>query len=360
MRYSVFAVVLSLAALLLPQAAHAQSKPLEICTDYWPPYVNAEGEGLGELARVVNTVLDDMGREADWVYFDFSYCRYRIDRKDRVMLSFPWFRTPEREVSTYLSDPLFEATTRIYFNRRFSTFDGPVKDYSGYTFGRVASYSYGDEIDKLVQDAIVFPTERAAIEALLKRQIDLLPMTEGVARAILKQDFPNRLQLILPLEGPTGTAPLRMMAPRTPAGKALIHKFNESLKRLTEEGVIQLKPPVEASLNGVAGQSLAACGAEGSGTGSAAGSDDIARIVASEGFPVVLGRQDRNGKPAYLALPQGTKVIVLCWSPRMTNSSGSDRLYKTMVDESRVVVLDGPHVGEEVLVKNMHLAILNP
>ena len=345
-------VLACLCMLLLPQIAVAQGNPLPVCTDYWPPYVNAEGEAPGQLSRIVNVVLDDMGRQPDWTYFDFAYCRYRIDQKDRAMLSFPWFRTAERVADTYLSEPLFEATTRIYYNRQFNTFDGPVQDYSGYRFGRVASYAYGESIDRLVEDAIVFPTEREAIDALLKRQIDLLPMTEGVATATLEKDFPDRLQLILPLNGQTDTATLHVMAPRTPAGKSLIEAFNKSLKTLTDKGVVRLSPAVEPAGEADGGNAAAACGAAGSG--------DIARIVASEGFPVVLGRQDHDGRSSYLALPQGTKVIVLCWSPRIATASDSDRLYKTMVDESRVVALDGPHVGQEVFVKNMHLAILNP
>lgn len=359
MKRIILGMMAGLALFVTPHVAAAEGKPITICTAYWPPYVNAEGEPPGQLSRIVEVVLDDMGYEADWAYFDFAYCKYRIDQKDRTLLSFPWFWTEEREADTYLSDPLYEATTRIYYNRRFNTFDGPVKDYSAYTFGRVASYSYGDAINALVRDAIVFPTEREAIDALLKRQIDLLPMTEGVAQATLQQDFPDRLQLVLPLQGPPGNATLRVMAPRTQIGKSLIEAFNDSLKKLADEGVVQLAPAVDAGTDAEPASDAAACAVGETGSAAASGTGDIARIVASEGFPVVLGRQEVDGHSAYLALPQGTKVIVLCWSPRMATASNSDRLYKTMVDESRVVVLDGPHVGEEVLVKNMHLAILN-
>lgn len=339
------------------QPASAEHEQVTVCTDYWPPYVNREGEPLGELSRVVGMILDNMELEPDWTYFDFSYCRHRIAERDRVMLSFPWFRTGERAAQTHLSDPLFEATTRIYYNRHFNAFDGPVSDYSGYTFGKVASYAYGDRIEALTEDAAVFQTEHEAIEALLSHEIDLLPMTEGVVAAILARDFPDRLQLIRPLDGEAGTASLHVMAPRTPEGRALMDRFNQSLQELTRAGVVNLESPRPASGDGE-GTGVAACESGGNRPDGASGSGDIARTVASEGFPVVLGRQVRDGSSAYLALPQGTKVIVLCWSPRIAKASASDRLYKTMVDESRVVVLDGPHVGQEVLVKNMHLAIL--
>ncbi|MHA7870810.1 MAG: hypothetical protein ACX939_00515, partial [Hyphococcus sp.] len=83
---------------------------------------------------------------------------------------------------------------------------------------------------------------------------------------------------------------------------------------------------------------------------------DVARIIASEGFPVVVGVAVDDAQ-SYYAVPQGTKVLVLNWSNRILESSRNARLYQTMVDQSSVLVLNGPHTGKELLIKNMHIAI---
>lgn len=360
-----FLLVGLLALTGLSVQAVAQDDPVRVCTDYWPPFVNREGESLGTLARTVEMVLDNAGEEVDWAYFDYAYCRHRLLQGDERLLSFPWFETPEREANFALSEPLASVRTRVYYNRRFNSFPEIDPDLSGYTFGKVASYAYGDTIDPMVEEAIVFQTEDTAIQALLDNRIDLLPMTETVADAILQRDFPNQLQLIRPVEGTSGRAQLHVMAPKTDAGEALIADFDASLKQLRRDGILRSLDEEGVEEADAAAQLPAApvsCQdgrARNADASARAGDGDLARIVSSEGFPVVLGRQESEDGDHFYALPQGATVFVVCWSQRIAVPSTSDRLYKTMVDESRVVILDGPHVGEELYIKNMHLQIVS-
>lgn len=53
----------------------------------------------------------------------------------------------------------------------------------------------------------------------------------------------------------------------------------------------------------------------------------------------------------------GSAARVLDWSPKILQASNTDRRYKTMIDASRVVVLNGPHVGKELMVRNMPIEL---
>lgn len=325
-----------LAALALFAGTTGAQEPLRAYTEEWPPYVRAPDEPLGGAARIVRLVVDNMDRRAEFEYFDFGYS-YRMVKEGRADLSFPYFRTAAREGDVLWSEPLFSVRNRVFYNRRFHDFSRAGGDFSGLRIGRVAGYSYGDAIDAMLDDPVVFATEVEAVEALLNNSIDLLPVTDAVADAILAESFPNRRELVRAAAGVESWSTLHVIAPKTAEGHALIAAFNESRAELIAEGLI-------------ADRDLSAEGAF-------ARAEDIGEIVVSEGFPIVVG-VDPGDPSRHYAIPQGTRVLMLEWSPRIAEPSRTDRLYQAMTDQSRVVVLNGPHVGRELLVKNMHIAIV--
>ena len=85
---------------------------------------------------------------------------------------------------------------------------------------------------------------------------------------------------------------------------------------------------------------------------------DLAKLITSEGYPAIIGQsENEQGELQYFTLPNGTKVVVMHWSDKMLQASSSDRLYKNMMDLSQVVILNGPHVGRVLFVRNMHIEL---
>ncbi|WP_425410384.1 substrate-binding periplasmic protein [Hyphococcus sp.] len=304
-------------------------------TDDWPPYVRTTGADPGIAARVVRLVLDDMGREAEFQYYGYAY-GYHLMKTGAPGLSFPYFETQARKGEVLFSAPLFQVRTLIFYNRRFHSLATCDESLSTLQFGRVAGYSYGEEFDSLMRNEEVFSAEAEAIEALLNGQIDALPMTASVASAFLDEQFPDRRQLVRAIDDCSTDSQLHVVAPNTESGRALLEAFNASHARLSEEGVLAYTD--ETTFTGFAQR------------------EDIVELVAAEGFPVIVGRD--AGANDYFALPQGTRATVKQWSRRISEGSKTDRLYQTMVDESVVVILNGPHVGKELRVKNMHINIV--
>lgn len=322
----------------------AQQNPdvtVKIYTDTYRPYVLPEGEVDGSAMRLVRLVVRNMGLQPDFEHIDYGYGFYAT-RKSKGDLSFPWLKTEERQKDVLYSIPLYDTEIQFFYNIRFFPESIEKSALEEKIIGRVINYSYGEDIDTLLNEAEnqdrakTFSTDVDAIAALLNGDIDVLPQLNSVLRATLDTSFADQSRLIRSVQDMTTLFPNYLIAPKTAEGQRLIKAFNKSYLELLKAGVIDtnnLSFPVSNSLP-----------------------SDIAEIVASEGFPVVIGTSRSDAAESY-AIPPGTRVLILDWSDRILAPSDSDQLYKTMVDETLVLILNGPHIGKELYIKNMHLII---
>jgi len=310
--------------------------PIKIITNTWAPYINEANAPEGSAASIVNLLATELATEIEWQYIPYDLS-FQLVKRDRAQLAFPFFKTPQRAEEVNFSEPVFSATSHLYFNLQHMTLEQSSGDLRDKKIGRVSGYSYGQSIDALLKGATVFGSEHAALQALFNHDIDLLPMTEGVMAHTLRSQFPERVQLIRKRPGISDQSSLHLIAPKTEAGQQTISAFNQALAELRALNIdslnvepVQLPKPL-----------------------------DLAQLITAEGYPAILGQsRNSNGNGDYYTLPQGTRVIVIEWSDRIINPSATDRIYKNMMDLSRVVVLNGPHVGRELFVRNMHIELL--
>ncbi|MGH1373108.1 MAG: substrate-binding periplasmic protein [Cellvibrionaceae bacterium] len=313
-----------------------EPRPLTIITNTWAPYITDEQTPLGTAASIVDLIATEMDAEVHWRYVSYDLS-YQLIKRNRAKLAFPFFKTPARAEEVIFSDPVFSATSHLYYNLQFLTREQSRADLSSLRIGRVSGYSYGQSIDQLLDQAVVFGSEKSALQALFNRQIDLLPMTDGVMAHTLHSAFPERIQLIRQREDIRDQSSLHMIAPKTENGQKTIAAFNQALAKLRALSIesIEVVPaqlPVPL---------------------------DLAQLITAEGYPAILGQTSNlTSSSQYFTLPQGTRVIVIEWSDRIVEPSSTDRFYKNMMDLSRVVVLNGPHVGKELFVRNMHIELL--
>lgn len=327
-------LLLSLSFVLAP--AHGNEK-LSILTDSWPPYINAEGHTSGSSARLIEILYDFEDIQTSWHYMPYELSYLKVKNK-KAVLSFPYFKTPQRSQEVLFSQAIFSVTSKVYFNRQFLTSDAAQQAYKGKKrIGRVSGYSYGESIDKELTQATVFASEKQALTALFNNVIDVLPMTEDVMVQQLNVHFSHRKQLIVALDGIMETSSLHVIAAKDPEGKAAIEKLDRVLAYLIEEGVSSL--PTASVVE--------------------AATVDVAKLITTEGHPLIIGQTAEFGNEiAYYTLPQGTQALVLEWSSKIVHPSDTDRIYKNMMDLSKVVLLNGPHVGKELLVRNMHIELM--
>lgn len=317
--------------LLVLMSGLSHAAPISIATNQWSPYINAEGEALGSAADLLRQVLSQDKLTINWQYQNYDLAFYLV-AQGKQPAAFPYFKTAERAQKVYYSAPIFSVISHIYFNRQREN-ELNLTHLAGAKFGRVAGYSYGEVIDGYLADAIVFVSEKEALESLLANEIDFLPMTESVMNDMLNKAYRDEALLIKQVQGIEERDSLHIIAPRDEAGKTLINQVNQLLTQVADIQSLQPEPVARFQPK------------------------DIAQLVTAEGYPVIVGQTALTEQASYFTLPQGTRVLVLQWSDKILMPSATDRIYKSMIDLSFVVVLNGPHVGKELYIKNMHLKV---
>lgn len=323
-------------ALLLSAPLYAVEK-VQISTARWAPYINDAQQPLGSAADILRQIFSQDDIQINWIYQNFDLAYQQVKSKNKLA-AFPYLKTVERNEEVYFSRPVFQVISRIYYNRqktlRPASADAwPALIQSG-RVGAVAGYRYGDGIDELLVQAEIFPSDYEALTALLNNSIDFLPMTESVMNTLLNSEYQSQSLLVQPVEGISSNESLYLIAARTAQGEALISKLNELINQA--EGIQSLHPQPVSLLP----------------------STDIAHLVTAEGYPAIIGQTDNSDNAQFYTLPAGTQVLVLKWSDNILKAADGNHLYRTMMDLSQVVVLNGPHVGKELYVKNMHIELL--
>ncbi len=338
--------------LLLPATIHARDR-FEVLTDTWSPYIDSRGEAPGSAARVLEIIAAEANRDISWRYLPYGFA-YQLVKREKALLAFPYFKTDERTDEVLFSEAIFSVRSLFYYNRQ--CFDDSVikqvqndlrrlradrcriGDEQQLLVGRVQGYSYGEKIDqhidRLTDSPVNFPSEQAALEALLAKEIHLLPQTEGVMNTMLTRQYPNREQLILPVAAIEDESSLYVIAAKNASGEAAIAELNQALQRLQEMGVSTQPPRV--------GQDKHRPG--------------MAQLIPAAEQPVIFGIDEDNRQ---YALPQGTRVIVLEWSKNFDQEIGSDNSWFALMQEkSLVVILNGRLIGKELYVSNVHIELL--
>jgi len=315
---------------------------LTVLTNTWQPYINHSKEPSGQAALLVEMLAFQAEREVEWQYFPFQF-NYQQVANARSLIAFPYFKTTEREQKVLFSKPVFYATSRLYYNRQYFNEADIKNKWESLVLGRVEGYSYGEKLDAKLDNAIVFSDEQSALFALFNNDIQILPMTQGVLTHTLEQSFPNRLELIRPVPGIEETSALHFIVVKNQQGQQIVQWLNNQIDKLLSNSSEQKKVKETRSK----------------------GSINLAQLVAAEGYPVILG-EDRahhsqvedKSNPVYYTLVQGTRVAIVEWSDKMLKPSQNDRLYQNMIEQSKVVILNGPHIGRELWVRNLHIQLL--
>ena len=325
--------ILPLVIILLTSFSYSvNAKSLSITTGEWQPYVNKKNETEGLATNLLREIFSTDNTDVTWQYQNYELAYYQVVSKEKLA-SFPYFKTEKRASEVLFSAPVFYASSFVYYNRQYQKNIETIQ-LSNYRIGRVSGYSYGELIDNLLINAKEYVTEKQALTALLNNEIDYLPMTESVMNNMLNNEFSAQKLLVKPLEGVKDTASLHLIAANNVEGKQVIKKLNLLISKVSSLSSMQLVPEtLKKSL-------------------------DLAKLVVSEGHPAILGQTLDNNNPRYFTLPQGTSILVIDWSTKMVTSSTTDSLYKNMMSLSRVLILNGPLVGEELLVRNMHIELL--
>lgn len=333
-------VALAALALCAGYLTSAQAQ-VPIYVDTYRPYILAPGEGRGSLMRMVEMVLREAAIDHQFVYQDYAF-GFRQVQTQTLAASAPWRRSKDWAPLFHYSKPLVVIETGYYYNKRFHRDGMTPSDLGRLKLGKLESYGYEGAVRAPLDKAeaagrlSVYGNETEALNALLAGDIDAIPLQKVVAEATIATGFSQLAQLLVPVDGLKTAIPFHLIASKTPEGARFIADFDRAFDALGADGVLS----AQYANRGIA-KSIAY---------------DFVTLVVAEGFPTIIGKAPDQPDQQY-AVPEGTRALVLSWSDRLRSPIPSDNLFRTMVDETALLILNGPHVGRELLVKNMHISM---
>ncbi len=330
--------IILISLLLIISTLQSQSlKSLELVTGEWPPYTTSRIEGNGLITELVRAALQDMGYDPTFSFSPF-FIAYELARKGTVTAAFPFFKNEERQKEMYFSDPLYEVTNVIFYNKNLNPNFNNIKNISelkNYMVGFVRSYSYSNVIKKAAVNSIEVKTEVTAFKLLMEGEIDLLPASKAVGRAIVDRHFgmiKHYLGIIPSLEY---KETVHLIATKNKSSsRNFINRFNKSLQTIKEAGIYQ--EIIDMTLSGAAVSPLV-------------------RLQNPGSFPMIIARENPNEDEIYI-IPRGTRAVVLEWSPHFL-LKGDTKMYDEMFKKSKVRIVEGPLKGKVLYVENMYIEI---
>ncbi|GGA80972.1 hypothetical protein GCM10011369_23660 [Neiella marina] len=317
------------------QAATLQQQ--SIYTAPWPPFVTGDEQHLGSAERIVQLVLYEMKRSPSWHHIDY-YFSFKMAAEGDITAAFPFFKTPDRQARALFSEPLMRVENGMFYSERWhqDVAQLAAADNQSLKYGRVAGYSYGQQLDELLPEAKIYSSELLALEALANGDIDLLPISIQVAKHLIRRYMPHKTHEFKVLNKHRAHNNVYLVAPNSVEGRAFIEQFNQALKTLKAQGLFD---EILSSNRMV----------EGSG---------FVRLVAAEGFPVVTGYELLdNGDKQFFVIPQGSRGEVLRWHPVVLQPHDNEQIFDGMMRYSLVHIANGPHAGKSLYIRNMHIEI---
>ena len=301
-----------------------------VYVDEFPPYINDQRSALGTSAKTLKVLGEYAGIDIEYRYIPYADA-VALMKLEKDVVSFPYFFTEARKEHFYYSKPIVNISIRLFFNRQFADLS-KATDISNMRVGTVLGYSYGQNVDAMLQDATQFDTDLAALVALMNNEIDVLPMANGVMESLLITHFKDQRQLIRPIQVISGSEQFHVMAPKTEYGKQVIAQIDAAIALKFGDATPQDNRAEKAP------------------------DADVAELIPAEGFPAIIGQYIDSPEQNY-TLPIGTKVVVIDWSEAIRSANTTSSINRNMMLTSKVVILNGPHVGKELMVRNMHIKL---
>lgn len=333
----------TLACLLLALLAgpSALAEELVLVSGDWHPYVDSRRNT--EAEQVVGNLLMLDGDTVRWSYPGFYFATERL-RAGTADAGFPYFATPARRREFLFSEAVFDVDNVVIYNRRHNELGDAPADLSDRYWrdrriGAVGGYSYEGLAGFDPDGAVSYGSERRALAALLRGDVDILPIERSVWRSLMLRYFPDQFYLIRELPGAEWSTGIHLMMPRSEPNQQRLARFNERLAQFRASNPdVDFTFPVSEIASDV-----------GRGTAS---------LESTQLLPLVLGYDGPDpGLEPSIVIPEGTAVIVTDWDDGYFRYRSGIPVITLLRGLSRVLIVNGPHVGQQVYVQNAHIRV---
>jgi polar amino acid transport system substrate-binding protein len=212
-------------ALLLPLAATADE--IRLTNGEWSPYLGQSLPHHGVASRIVEEAFALEGVRVQWEFYPWARA-LRSAERGKSDGSAVWLRSPEREQSFFISDPVVESGYYLE----------PLR------IGGAIDYDYGQAFQQAEHDGTLqvkrLSSEEQGLRMLLAGRLDVFPMDKIVAFDMLHSHFSREARSQLSFH----PQPLRsdslhlLLSKKVPGNAERMARFNRGLKALQDSGKV--------------------------------------------------------------------------------------------------------------------------
>ena len=216
----------------------AAADKITLSAGEWPPYLVQAAPHHGVIARIVSEAFALEGVQVSYAFGSWTRA-YADAEQGRVDGSIIWLEQAERAEKFHYSDPVFEAST-VLFYLKDSKFDWKsITDLYGMTVGGTAGYKYQFEPNPNIH-VDRGPTDEAGFRKLLGRRFPVFISDLAAGHAVLQAHFSkSEVQRITHHPLPLKMTAYHLILPRKLArSPQLMERFNRGLKRLRDSGKV--------------------------------------------------------------------------------------------------------------------------
>jgi len=223
--------VLPLIALFLTCSAFGE--PLRLSTLEWPPFVGQELPNQGTASARVRSICAVAGMDLDLSFLPWKRVLMGA-RTGTTQGYFPEYRSVDREKEFYFSQAVGCSVVGLVHRRDMKLDWTRLEDLASYRIGVVDGYVNTEEFDRLVDMGVLYPvkcnSDELALRMLEAGRIDAAVMDRAVFRHLSgRVASPQTPSPMVFGEKILAVHSLHVCFPRTPAGKALVERFNRAI-----------------------------------------------------------------------------------------------------------------------------------
>lgn len=212
------------------------NKIVKIAAGEWPPFIGQELEEFGFVGKTIEQAFATQGYQVEFHFFPWKRA-YKEASEGEFVATAIWMFAQERTEHFYFSEPVAQEEF-VFFHRKSDDFSWQrLEDLEGKHLGGGLGYSYGEELDALIEDGhvtihrVADPTK--AFQFLKYRRVELVPEEKHIGLSTLNK-LPYETQALIsfhPKPFLTNSNYL-MFSKAHPDGEKLLRVFNQGLSQL--------------------------------------------------------------------------------------------------------------------------------
>lgn len=218
---------------------------IKIASGEWPPFIGSDLENYGFVADLITQAFNSQGYQVQFYFLPWARA-YAETKRGLYHATAIWMHSEEREKDFLYSLPVSQEEFVFFYPHDTDFQWQSLYDLSQFKLGGVIAYSYGKEMDSLLEAGVLI-MERDGLaaknlEKLAKGRVDIVPEEKHIGYYLINKEIPQLRDKITHHPKPFLTNNNYLLFPKQAAlSQKLLEGFNHYLTHVDEP----LNPSIE-------------------------------------------------------------------------------------------------------------------